>query len=80
MHDQVMEQLNHIFREVFNDNSITAKREMTSADVDRWDSLSHIDMIVMVEEHFGIKIPTWQVSRLNNVGELVDVIVSRKNA
>jgi acyl carrier protein len=47
---------------------------MTAADVERWDSLSHIDMILMVEQDFGIRIPTRSVSRMQNVGDLVALI------
>jgi acyl carrier protein len=74
---EIITKLNGIFRTVFRDEAISAKPEMTANDVDNWDSLSHVDMIVMVEEEFGIRIPTWQVAKLANVGELVTVIQSR---
>ncbi len=78
--EEILTQLNDIFRTVFDDKSIVAKREMTAEDVERWDSLSHVDMIVMVEEHFGIRIPSWQVANLKNVGDLVDIIIAKANS
>jgi len=72
--DDVLERLTVVFRDIFQDSAIVATREMTAADVERWDSLSHIDMILMVEQDFRIRIPTRAVARMRNVGELVALI------
>jgi len=72
--DEVLERLTVVFRDIFQDGAIVATREMTAADVERWDSLSHIDMILMVEQDFRIRIPTRAVARMHNVGELVALI------
>ena len=71
---EVLDRLTPIFRSVFDDDSIVVKPEMTAKDVERWDSLSHIDMIMLVEQSLKIKIPTREVSRMQNVGDLVRVI------
>jgi acyl carrier protein len=75
---EILEKLTAIFRQVFDDETIIARPEMTAADVKRWDSLSHIDMIVLVEEAFGIRLPTREVVRLQNVGDLIRVLQHRE--
>lgn len=72
--DHILERLTRVFREVFDDDTIVVHPGMTANDVERWDSLSHIDMIVRVEEEFAIRIPTLEVMQLKNVGDLVRVI------
>jgi acyl carrier protein len=71
---EVLDRLTPLFQEIFQDDAITVKSETTAADVERWDSLSHIDMIMLVEESFGIRVPTREVTRMKNVGDLVHVI------
>jgi len=72
---EILDKLTAVFRTVFDDQSLTVRPEMTAQDVKRWDSLSHIDMIVMVEETFRIRIPTRDVGRMRNVGDLVRLIL-----
>jgi len=74
---EILDKLSAIFQKVFRDPNIKAQLEMTSRNVRRWDSLAHVDMILMVEKTFGIKIPTSQAMKLANVGELVTVISSK---
>jgi len=74
----ILRQLTDVFRQVFDDDTIVARMDMTAADVKKWDSLSHVDMIVLLEETFGIKIPTREVARLRNVGDLVRCVQARK--
>ncbi|MEA2940430.1 MAG: hypothetical protein QOD09_959 [Bradyrhizobium sp.] len=71
---EILERLTPLFREIFLDDAIVVKPETTAADVERWDSLSHIDMVMLVEESFGIRVPTREVTRMKNVGDLVHVI------
>lgn len=66
------EQLNAIFCKVFYDDDIKITRETTSDDVDGWDSLSHLNLVVSVEKHFGIKFNDAEIAKWKNVGELMD--------
>ena len=68
------EQLTPIFRDVFDDDTLVPTPEMTAADVPAWDSVSHIRLIVAIEEHFGFRFETLEITDLKNVGELVGVI------
>ena len=66
--------LTAIFRDVFDDESLALGPETTASDVENWDSLSHINLIVAIERGFKIKFTTTEVASLKNVGELVDLI------
>jgi acyl carrier protein len=72
----ILAKLTDIFRNVFDDDTLVARPEMTANEVDRWDSLSHIDMILLVEEAFGIRIRTREIARMMNVGDLVRLILT----
>jgi acyl carrier protein len=71
---EILSKLTCIFRDVFDDETLVAHPEMTAHEVDRWDSLSHIDMILLVEEAFRIRFRTREIGDLKNVGDLVRVI------
>ena len=73
----VYARLTPIFREVFDDDTVTPHAEMTANDVSAWDSLSNIRLVVAVEEEFGIQFTTGEVAGLKNVGEFVAVIQKR---
>jgi len=74
---QVFEELNEIFRDVFDDDDIVVNDATTSEDIEDWDSLEHINLIVAVEEAFGIKFAMGEVVTMKNVGEMADIILSR---
>jgi len=69
--------LNRIFREVFDDESIQITDEMTAEDIEEWDSLNHINLIVAVERNFNVKFTTKEINRLANVGEFIALIGSK---
>ncbi len=72
--EDILARLTVIFRQVFESPDVTATPGMTAKEVPRWDSLSHIDMIVSVEEAFGVRLPTREVAGMQNVADLVRCI------
>lgn len=70
----VMMRLQDVFRDVFDDEEITITEATTAKDVDGWDSLNHVNLVVAVEKKFGIKFTTKEVTSLPNVGEFVKLI------
>ncbi len=70
----VLDELNDLFRQVFEDPEIVVSAETTADDVDGWDSLSHITLISAVEAHFDIEFSRREVARLKNVGDLARAI------
>ena len=75
--EEVFERLNKVFRDVFDDDDITVTETTTSADIDVWDSLEHINLVAAVEQEFGMKFTMGQVVTMKNVGEMVDIILQK---
>ncbi len=73
----IIEKLTAIFHEVFNDNNIVLRDEMTANDVENWDSLTHMLMITKVEETFGIKFKLKELNKLKMVGDLINTIETK---
>jgi acyl carrier protein len=74
---ELKEPLNRIFCEVFDDNEIKIAREMTANDVEGWDSLSHVNLIVAVESHFKIRFTQKELLVMKNIGDLHDAIAAK---
>jgi len=72
--EEIYEQLNTIFQDVFDDDDITVEDNTSAKDVSGWDSMAHINLVLGVEQEFGIKFKTAEVAQLSNVGEFVDLI------
>lgn len=72
------QRLQGIFRDIFDDDSIVLRDDMTAADVHNWDSLNHIDLIVAVEREFKIKFTTADVTSLKNVGQLLALVDKKR--
>ncbi len=73
----VMEKLTEIIRKVFDDNSIEIDRETTALDVDGWDSLSHVNLILAVENAFRIRFTQKELIKFRCVGDLHDAIQTK---
>lgn len=78
--EEVFEKLNEVFRDVFDDDSITVVETTTADDIEDWDSLEHINLLAAVEQEFGIKFNMGQVVSMKNVGEMADIIISQLSA
>lgn len=75
--EEIVSKLTGIFHEVFNDDSIVLRDDMTANDVDSWDSLTHMLMITKVEETLNIKFKLRELNKLKQVGDLIAVIESK---
>ncbi len=69
--------LTNIFRDVFDDDALILHDDMTADNVESWDSLTHVDLIVAIEKEFKIRLTTGEISGLKSVGQLT-ALVSRK--
>jgi acyl carrier protein len=70
----ITERLTKLFRKVFDDESIILSPELTANDVDGWDSLSHINLLIAIELEFGIEFKQNEIQSFANVGELMQSI------
>ena len=66
-----------IFRETFGDNQLSIVSETTANDIEGWDSLTHIQLLVTLEKAFGMRFNTGEMANLANVGEMVELIAKR---
>lgn len=73
----IKEVLNEIFRQVFDDDTIDIRPEMTANDVDGWDSLSHVNLITAVEVKFNIRFSQKELLIFKNIGDLLKSIESK---
>jgi acyl carrier protein len=74
---QVLTEVNRIMCDVFNNDSIKLKPETTAHDVEGWDSLNHIELVVAVEKHFKIRFNFAELQKFKNVGEMCDNIATK---
>ena len=71
---EIMAKLNEIFCDVFDDEDIVLTSETTSDDIEDWDSLEQINLLVAIEKQFNIKFQLADVADLENVGAMADLV------
>jgi acyl carrier protein len=76
----ISDELTNVFREVFGDDSITLNAQTTADDIDGWDSLSHINLIIAIEIAFGIEFTQHEIRSFNNVGDMQKCIDEKVRA
>ena len=75
--ENIWPKLTDIFRDMFEDSKLTIGPETMAKDIEDWDSLAHIQLLVAIEKAFEIRFNTGEVAGIANVGEMVELIVSR---
>ena len=75
--DEIMEKVQTIFRDVFDDDTLIITDSTNSSDIEDWDSLEHITLVVSMEKEFSLSFDLKEVNKLANVGEMVDLIASK---
>ena len=66
--------MQEIFREIFDEDELVISRDTTAEDIEDWDSLTHMQLIVEIEKKYGIKFTTAEIKKAANVGEFIDII------
>ncbi len=80
MEEKIYDALNEIFQDIFDDDEIVVEASTTSDDIEDWDSLEHINLVVAIEKRFGLKFSMVEVNGMKNVGEMVEIIKGRGTA
>lgn len=75
--EEVFERLNKVFKDVFDDDTITVNDNTTASDIEMWDSFEHINLVVAIEKEFNTKFNMKEIVNLHNVGEMADMIMSK---
>lgn len=73
----IKNELQAIFRDVFDDESLVISEETTSDDIEDWDSFAQMNLIVAMEKQFGMKFNIKEINSLKNVGEMMALIQAR---
>ena len=76
----VINQLNGIFEEIIDKGSVNLSETTIPTEVDGWDSLAHIQLVVAVEKHFDIKFTSEEILLWKNVGEMTDCILTKSSS
>lgn len=73
----IHQQLERIFKDVFNDDSFVLRDDMTSRDIAGWDSVAHINLMFSIESAFGMQFNGNELAELKNIGELKALLGKR---
>lgn len=77
---EIIAEVTGIFRDVLDNESIELAENTTAADIEEWDSLSHIQLIVAIEKHFKVKFTSAEISGFKNVGDMCRTIEQKISA
>lgn len=75
--NEILGQVNDIFKEVLENDKIKIQETTTGDDIEEWDSLTHLQLVVAIEKHFKIRFTSSEIINFNNVGEMCDGIVNK---
>lgn len=73
----ILKQVQDIFRDILDDENIILSDASTAEDIEDWDSLTHIQLIKVIEKNFSIRFTSREILSWNNVGEMLDCIKSK---
>ncbi len=74
---EILKQVNAIFVDILDNEGLVLTEVTTANDVEDWDSLTHIHLVVAIEKHFGIRFTSQEIQGWSNIGEMVDCIASK---
>ncbi len=74
---EINKRLTQVFHDVFDDEDIQIFDEMSAKDLEEWDSLMHITLVVATEKKFGVQLNAAEVGQLKNVGEMIELLMKR---
>lgn len=75
--NQILAEVQDIFRDVLDNEDIELQDATTADDIDEWDSLTHIQLIVAIEKHFKIKFTSKEILSWQNIGQMIDCIAAK---
>jgi len=75
--NEILKKVNDLFTDVLDNENIILTGASTARDVEEWDSLNHIQLVVAIERQFGIRFTSREIQGWNNVGEMIDSISAK---
>jgi len=77
--ENVLIELTKIIEEVLDESGLVINEATTASDVEDWDSIMHIEIVVEIEEFYGVKFKTKQIEDFKNVGNIISAIIETKS-
>jgi len=74
---EVIAKLEQVFRDIFDEEELIINNETTAEDIEDWDSLAHINLVVSIEKEFDVKFALGELQALRNVGGMVDLVIRK---
>jgi acyl carrier protein len=74
---EILEEITEIFRDVLDNDEIVLRENTTADDIEEWDSLNHIQLVVSIEKHFHVKFPTNEIQKWKRVGDMCASVHSK---
>jgi len=75
--EEIQTPLTKVFHDVFGDEGIVLRDDLTAKDIEDWDSLTHVRLVLTIEREFGLRFNVTEVANLKNVGGLIDLIQAK---
>jgi acyl carrier protein len=73
----ILAELQPIFQDILDQPELVIERRSNAQNVENWDSLSHVNLVTAIQQHFGVKFALGELQDLKNVGEMVDLIAAK---
>lgn len=74
----IINELKPIFEDLFDEDDLVLTEKMTADDIEDWDSLTHVHLIVLIENHYDIKFTATEIGAFNEVGDIIKAILAKK--
>lgn len=75
--EKILSKLQEIYQDVLDNEDIELTLETTADDIEEWDSLSHIQLIVAIEKEFKVKFTSKEITSWKTVGDMIDCVISK---
>lgn len=75
--EEIYQRITPVFHDLFDSDDLVLSPQLTADDIEEWDSLNHVRLVVTIEEVLNIRFSTAEIAKFETVGDLVDVILSK---